>query len=325
VPTIEVHDLTAEQEVLIRGFRTTFGVVVSDCAGSVWFDELVCTGSSATCMTVPIHGASVTRSSRVTFTRSQLTGEFALNNYQPFQAGNGLDAKSSIVHLFDCTLTGGYGEYGDSFMSPTPGGAGLRIETSTVTVVGCTITGGAGGVQANAPCGNQNAVGGAGIAFGGDGVLRRAQSPATGGQANLNALCPGQFGPQGPAISGNGAIVALPGIARHVSANSPLRGGETLLLEVEGGEGDLPFVVVSLDHKPLPLLNASLLVSLVWEDVLVLPQLGASGTATLALTVPDVGPILASLSFYAQGVFLDALPKVWLGAGTTIVLLDSGL
>ena len=327
IPTIEVHDLSAEQEVLIRGFQVNFGVVVSDCAGSVWFDELVCTGDDATCMTLPIHAAQVTDSPRVTFTRCQLSGESESGSYVAFQAGAGLVAKASIVHLFDCTITGGDGQW-SSFQpqAPTPGGAGMRIETSTVTVIGCTIRGGSGGVRSNTPCSGQNAPGGPGIAFVGDGgLVRSAQSPATGGVVNLNPLCPGQFGPAGPDVSGHGTILALPGIARHLSGNSPLRGGETLTLEVAGGAGELPFVLVSLDHRPTPLLNGSLLVSLIWEDVLVVPQLNATGVGTLVLQVPNVGPIVASTTFYAQAVFFDELARIWLGPGTSNVLLDQGL
>ena len=323
LPTIEVRNLSSEQEVLIRGFHSNFGFLVANCAGSVWFDELSCTGDSATCTAAPIHGASVRNSSRVTFTRCELVGEFPPGGYAAFQPGAGLEAVSSIVHLFDSTFTGGYGE---SSGIPIPGGPGLWIEGSTVTVVGCTITGGAGGVDTTSPCSAtaQHAPGGAGIAFVGENnVLRSAQSPAAGGQASLNPFCPGQLGPQGPTVTGSGTIVALPGSARHVSANSPLRGGETLSLQVEGGAGELPFVLVSRDHKPLPLLNASLLVSLVWDDVLVLPPLDENGAGTLALTVPNVGPLVASLGFYAQAVFLDQVSKVWLGPGTTILLLDA--
>jgi hypothetical protein len=58
------------------------------------------------------------------------------------------------------------------------------------------------------------------------------------------------------------------------------------------------------------------------ESLFVLPPLPASGASTLFFPVPNVGAV-KGLSFYAQAAFIDPAFTVWLGAGTTVVLLDS--
>jgi hypothetical protein len=141
---------------------------------------------------------------------------------------------------------------------------------------------------------------------------------------DLEPLCPGQTGSQGPAISGPGTIVPLPGFSRPLRASGPVRGGEVLTFELEGQPGEVPLLLVSDAHEPVALLNGSLLLGLPPSDLFTLPALPASGQATLGFQVPNVGAAVGSLSLYVQAVFLDPAPTIWLGAGTTVVLLDAG-
>ena len=87
--------------------------------------------------------------------------------------------------------------------------------------------------------------------------------------------------------------------------------------------GELPFLLVSDVHDPAPLWNGALLVGLPPVEVLALPALPASGTGSLALAVPNVGPAVASVCFYVQGVFVEPGTAAWVGAGTPVVLLDA--
>lgn len=322
---INVTALSARQQVVIRGLKADLGIGVYDCEGSVWFDEVDVAGASM-CTLGGVSGGHVEDSTRVTFTRCALRGEnsgYLVNGAPP--TTHGLDvSEGSSVFLFDCLLLGGDGVY----LGPTVGGAGLRIEGSTVSIAGCTLQGGAGGVSASDPCGPNNAIGGAGVEFvGTGGVLQSAESTAVGGAKDLGALCPGQSGPQGPAISGTGTVVALAGFARHLQASSPVRVGGSLTFALEGQPGEVPFLVVSESHAPATLLACSgvLLVGLPPAEVFVLPPLPASGRASLSFPVPALSGLSEGLTFYAQALFLDPSSRLWLGAGTTICLLEAGL
>jgi hypothetical protein len=138
-------------------------------------------------------------------------------------------------------------------------------------------------------------------------------------------MCPGQTGPAGPTFVGSGSIVPLSGVARHLKANAPVRAGETLTFELEGLPGEVPLLLVSLAQDPqfLPALGGYLLVGLPPAEAFVLDPLPASGRTSLAFAVPGPGA-LASLTCYAQAVFLDPSPRLWLGAGTPLVLLAPG-
>ena len=328
VSAMEIRNLTADQEVVLRGLQTDTGIGIRNCDGAVWLDDLYVTGD-VPCSSGGTTGAYIENSHKVTITNSELHGETNSDPWHQHLIADGVWAVSSTVQFYDCVIEGGWGEDDNT---PLPGGAGLRIDDSTVTVVGCTIAGGPGGVdpgntfQGTTLCTGSHAIGGAGILFeNGTGVLYSGESTAVGGVASLEPLCPGQTGPPGPAISGIGTIVPLVGFARHLQANSPVRGGEQLTFDVEGQAGELPLLLVSLAHEPLPLYAHSgvLLVAFPLSDVFVLPILPAGGQASLSFPVPNVGSLVGAVSYRIQAVFVDAASSIWLGAGTTTVLLDS--
>ena len=89
----------------------------------------------------------IRRASQVTLTRCSLRGESAADNFFEHLTTDGLVVNASAVQLFDCQVTGGWGDNNYPSRTPQPGGAGLRVDTSTVTIAGCTVTGGAGGVD----------------------------------------------------------------------------------------------------------------------------------------------------------------------------------
>lgn len=326
VPSVQVRDLLAGQQVLVRGFAIRFGLRVEDCDGAVWFDEMRGERAATQCSTAQ-PGAWLAGSGRVTFTRCTLVGSSNYGGFGGQTVGDGVHAKGATVWLFDCAVFGATGtsqfSRGVGSGGATRGGHGLRIDAATVTIAGCDVQGGGGGIS-NPICGGNHARGGAGVFFAAaGGTLRSAASTATGGQTDLDALCPGQKGPAGPAVEGVGTVVPLPGFARHLRADGPVRGNGTLTFELEAQPGELPFLLVSDVHDPAPLWNGALLVGLPPVEVLALPALAASGTGTHALAVPNVGPAVASVSLYVQGVFVDPGSAVWVGAGTPVVLLDA--
>jgi hypothetical protein len=314
--------------VLVRGFRTSIGVAITSSAGAVWLEDVRVAAATTICNPSSMAGASVTAASRVTFARCTLTGASDSGGFNAPNAAAGLDLSSSDVRLHDCEIQGAPGT--SQFGWPAqPGAAGMKVEASTVTIVGCTIRGGAGGVATpsfgGSLCTTAHPPGGPGVRFVGTaGTIRSAESTAVGGVLSLGPMCPGQTGPQGPAISGSGTIVALPGFARHLRANSPVRGGELLSFELQGQPGEVPLLLVALEHEPLALLNGALLVSLPPMEAFVLGALPAGGLETLSVPVPHVGGI-EGLVLYSQAAFVDPSATVWLGAGTSVVLLEPGL
>ena len=318
--TIRVRNLALGQQVLVRGLRADTGVEVLDCVGRAWFDELHVSGA-VPCGPGGVPGAWVKSSSRTTFTRCMLRGESDADPWLAHVSSPGVRVESALVQLFDCEITGSWGDSG----SAGTGGPGLSVDASTVTVMGCTIVGGEGGLANLGGGGNvctlTHGRGGPGVQFVGTaGIVRSAESTAVGGRLSLEPMCPGKFGPQGAAIAGTGTIIALPGFARHLSANSPVRAGETLSFGLGGQPGEIPLVLVSLEHTPLALLNGTLLVGLPPVEVFVLGPLPVGGEAALSFPVPSLGA--PSLTCYAQAIFLDPAATLWLGAGTSVVLLD---
>lgn len=327
-PTIRAEDLDPGQSVLVRGFELVSGVVVRDCEGTVWFDAIDVRGR-ASCYDGGIAGALLERSERVTFTACTLVGHNGNSvDGNTRLAAPGLQAEEANAELFDCVVRGGPGQNTLVFSSATPGAPGAQVDDSTLTLLGCALEGGAGGFDPSAVCSSVPEPSGVGLAFvGTQGVVRSAASTAVGGQTDLSLLCPGLSAPAGPAITGTGTIVPLPGYARHLRANGPVRGGETLTLALEGQPGELPFVLVSATHDTqfLPAHGSTLLVGFPLEELFALPALPASGEASLAFVVPNVGAVGAAVHLYAQPFFLDPTPRVWLGCGASLLLLDASL
>ena len=331
-PTIVVRNLSGDQQVLLQGFRTNFGVLVEDCAGPVWFDQLIVQGaiSNAQCTTTPVHGAEVRDSQNVTFTNSQLIGEDGSSStWNPLAAGSGaLVRGNSSARFYGCTIDGGPGSDVNWNGPAQDGGPGLHLDDGEVLIVGCTIVGGPGGLGAGPVCTGPHQLGGPGVLFDtGGGTLSSAASTAVGGFADLSSLCPGSNGPAGPAISGSGTILPLPGFFHDVTANNPIRGGNTLTFQVTGQPGEVPLLLLSSTHDPLdlPNLSGALLIGLPLVDTFVLPALDASGAGSLAIAVPNVGATVGAVSYYTQSCFLDPAGPIWLGGGTTVTLLDVSL
>lgn len=322
--SIWVRSLAPHQCALVRGFRASFGAHVANCAGAVWLEDIESLDASGACSFGDRAGSEVWSSSSVTLVRCTLQGErLGTTTSGAIGSGPGLEARASRVHAFDCRLLGGAGRGGGSGLPALPGGPGLRVDESTVTLSGCTVVGGPGGLGEGPTCDAAVAAGGAGMELlGAAGAVRSLDSTIVGGALDLGLLCPGRIGPQGEAVCGTGSIATLPGFARRVRSPTPVRGGATLALEIEGRAGDLPVLLVSSRLEPAappgtgPLASPS-------DDLLLLPVL-ADGAAFPSFAVPNVGSAYAGQVLFAQAVFLDASSTIRLGAGTSIVLLDAG-
>lgn len=331
---VAVEGLPAGGRVVLRGFASDFGVRIAGCAGSVWLDGLSIEGGSTGCSHGAVPGLEVVDGAAVTLTRCEIVGEtggpgtFFLSP----DGSDGLSATSSSLRAFDCLFAGGDGELDSLAGSLGAAGAGASLRDSTLLLVGCAIEGGESALPYGPTmCSVVPLAGGPGLELrDAASVVQAVESTAVGGKTDLDPLCPGLSGPAGPAILGPGTVVPLYGYARHLRADTPTRGGETLTLEVGGRPGELPLLLVS--DAPfaltLPQHSGALLVTLPPVETYPLAALPASGQATLGLAVPSVGLPPGAVTLYAQPVFFDTSGPaiaVWLGAGTTLVLLDPSL
>ena len=325
-PSVSVFLLPFGEEVLIRGFTAGFGVAVDNCSGTVWFDDIRVRGgqTSGQCSGRG-PGASIRNAAAVTFTSCSLVGD---DGTPPIfvggLAGAGATLLSSDVAFYDCVLIGGEGA--SSVNQGYAGGPGLELRGSSEALLsGTEVHGGPGGLTTLFPCTATHAPGGPGLSVSATNTVYAVESTASGGVADLNAICPGVFGPSGVDVSGAGTIVPLFGYARSLQTSSPVRGGTSMTFTASGQPGEIPLVLVSEGHQPvlLPSFSGSLLLGLPLTDTLVLPAASASGTAELTLSVPNVGASLGAAHLYVQALFLDAAGSVWIGGGSTVTLLDA--
>ena len=299
-PDISVRNLAAGQQFVMRGVQADAGVEVLDCAGAVWFDQLSLSGN-VSCSLGGTAGAYVRDSHQVTFTKSALRGETAQDIWFAHPSADGLFAERSTVWLFDCFVEGGHGQSTNVWAGivPADGGPGVRVDQGSVTLIGSIVQGGGGGLDTFQLCAGAHATGGPGVEFvGGTGTVLAAESTAAGGVASLEPMCPGQSGPAGQPIIGGGTITVLVGFARHLSANSPVRGGETLTFDIEGQPGEIPIVFTSLAHQPVALGGGALLIGLPPTDMFVLAALPADGKASLSFPIQNVGASIGGVTYY---------------------------
>ena len=326
-PAVSIQNIPANEDVVVRGLRTNFGLRVSDCDGPVWFDEMEVQGGLTTGLCSGFSpGAWVTDSAAVTFSACSLIGDAGLPDVGIVSNGPGTGATvgNANAAFYDCHLIGGEGASTATF--GFEGGPGLLLGgTSEVLLSNTRLQGGAGGVASSSVCTGSHGLGGPGLSFSTNDTLYSLASTAAGGAADLTALCPGLYGPAGPAIEGTGSIQPLAGYARSLQATSPVRGGADVTFTAIGQPGELPLVLVSERQEPLllPNLSGSLLIGMPIADVLVLPNVSTTGTSELTLPVPNIGLAVGSVDSYMQAVFIDPAQGLWLGGGCTLTVVDA--
>lgn len=323
-PSIRVTNLAASQAVVVRNFDLSWGMAVEFCEGAVWIDSVDVAGTLTDWdADAPVDGLSVRASHRVTVTGSTLRGQRGFTSGGQFSNGaRGLYARNAHVYVFDSLVLGGNGHGGVFTGVSTNGGGGAFLRASTVRAVGCAFEGGRGG---NAGCptpgvGN----GGVGVRFYqpvGESFFQHGATTIVGGESGTGFGCPDPT--VAPAFAGTSAatIVELPDLARGVSVDGPLSGGEIVTFDVTGAEGDLPLVLLSLVHDPIPVANGVVLVGLPLADAFLLGTLPASGEATLSFPVPSIA-VGSELTYHAQAAFLDAGGAIWFGSGSVLVLAE---
>lgn len=334
--TVTIRNLARAQTVVLDGVDIVApafadpgaqALVVTDNAGCVRLQHCGVVGGEGrdgptdefACGSVSGGPAAYVRNSaRVSFTRCTLTGGWGSSPDDSFDCyggpgGDALDAATSTLVFYDCTLLGGHGgpsnipggphDYNEADYAG-PGGAGARVASGRIFASGSSMTGGIGGTGAY-----ENDRGGDGLVLGASALARLRGTTLTGGLGG-GAFPP--FGLPGLASSGAGTIVVLPFDARSIDVQALSRDATSLSISVTGKAGDAFF----LEAGERAGLNFGSGTQGAWLIAPPYPQLAqptpffvcpVDGTFTTSVSLPDLAGANFASSSFLQARVVDVL------------------
>jgi len=354
VRTLVIRFVPAGQVAVVDGMHCTSpqaapgvnpGVMARDNLGSLRFSRCDFQGDGGSSGNwqagLPpydgVAGARVVNSASTSFVDCRFFGGYGAwlddEDYEALATGGGpgLEVSNASVIAFDCEM---YGADGGTITDTVtyPGGSGgsgvVTREGGRAQIHGCLLSGGGGG---SADCDlffgtcGSGGPGGSGVTqFDDDShVVTRdcSYSPGTGGANG------------GPGFASDGIALKIyagtsttdPAPHRSLTANTAVREGDNVVLEIEGETGDtvLLFASVLGGYAPLPgrqgvwLLGSPLFVS--GLGVGVVP---GSGGFSVPIAIPELGPGIDGGDIHVQAVFDDGSHAV-LGPAIVATLLDS--
>jgi hypothetical protein len=278
-------------------------------------------------------GVLVDHCDDVALVRCQVTGGEGIKSCG---GGEGIDAGTSTVALYDCTIQGGEGGYGLPGSDGGPGGAGYRSPDSFLFASGCEFSGGKGGHGCNADEWSPAGDGG----DGGHGIhLKGSNAEAQ----LLDCLCKGGDGGNGGApylwfpagkngdpgenikIEGGGIVNFIQGTAHTFEMPSPVREKESIKLTFTGQPGDLAglFLAANTNSLFVPAMKGQWLLSIMPMPLFIyVGVLPGSGTLSWPTVIPDMGPGFDAAMVYIQSIYTDGTGEITLGSPRTLVMLD---
>lgn len=335
--TFSVDSLAADQRVVLRGcsFRPVAvpagtggpGLRLSDCDGAVWITDCAMMGSSDVAL-------SVTECDQVVVSGSDLEGSGFGSQGGPFVSFEGLYLENSSVQLFDSQVTGFVGGTASTMGVFSGDGAPAVVQSGGELVVGgsALIGGvGGGGSTVGSFCLDPGS--------GGDAIFFEGGLPAAVRLTDAS-LQPGSAGPpasgcpaaptlNGLDFAGPGATQAnvsfLPGPARLLQLDSPVREGESAAVHFEANPGEVLFAVFSGAPAVTPVLTQAL--DLLVTQPFVITLLGvspASGQLDLPLGPVSIQSSLEALNLFVQGAAIDPVSLgAFLSSPSDLTVLDS--
>jgi hypothetical protein len=323
LPGVEVASLPSNRSVRLRGFElapdeTSYdrsGLAVEWCEGIVVVEDCALRGASARSIASFLPngvGMFAANSKSVVLARCSVQGGDAgpATGQYTWPGGSGVQLQKASAALFDCTVLGGRGGDGDiitTFGSPD-GGNGVLLIEAKIVVAGGSLQGGDEGdstVIVAQP--------GSGLAGGfGANVDEARLRDVDVAAGNVNGL-----GTPAPAIDLPASmLVSHPAAARSLSLPSPLREGQAASMTLGGLQGDMVFVLASL--QPAFVLDsfhqAALVVGLPSTTAVVATITDPGGQLTLPFTTPHLPAAVAgglvvgmqAVHFGSDGVTLGA-------------------
>lgn len=307
-PGLHVQGLPAGERVVVRNL--TIGgiepiafphpaIEASSCTGSLWFEDCTMPGTGS--LGSSSGGASIQDCASVVFSGCTFGPSF--DHLIAAQNFTTLSARSSTVHVYDCTIRGADGTVSCTGLSDST--AAIQLQGGELWITGSVIAGGRGadGGPFVCPEGGRGASGL--VATGTNPQVFLMDSEITSG-AGGTGFGGAPDGGSAPAIQAPaGHVAQFPGAARRLSASALVRDDESSVLSFHGAPGDQVWVVYSLQPGPrtfLPFLHRPLLLAAP-QFVLTLGTLDASGTTGRVIAPKDLGPGIESASFHLQALF----------------------
>ena len=340
---VAIVNLAAGQFVHLRGIRAEVSgipfrlLTLENNAGSIWIEE---SRFVPEIVQIPVKSAGDTdvaawirNSATVLLVRSEISG------HEPLPGGavgsdvtEGLVSIDSDVALYDCQVTGGKGVTSEplfgAFYDGTTGETGVRVEGGFFFASGTTIVGGAGGdgaLSATGACTNGGEGGVGLLTDGNEPVVVLFDSTVAGGSGGLAGGVSCTDGAAGaPSMILAGELTVPPGEARGMEAWSPTPESQPSLLTYAGEPGDL--VVLAAGAAPAFAYWQALAGVRLTTPFVFVPQgiVNPAGELSVVIPPPGLAPGTAAAMFHLQPVFLDGAGALWLGAPSTMVVLDDG-
>lgn len=330
VSPVVVESLSAGSRASLRGLRIlthfdTPPLQLKGNVGSVWVEDCMSKALDATTAGVGVDAVSVTSCASVVFHRCAFTASNGVFLDILFNGpgGTGVVAANSSVSMFATVAKGGKGAPHLFNTFAKPGGRGVSANAGTWFISGSTVLGGDGG--------DDPFVVGAG-AQGGIGLWATASvvsidSTFMGGSGGADSV--GGLGPSGAdTFSGpGGSLTLLPGAARTLNVDSPVRELQSSAVSLHGRPGEL--AIAFFASQPMPPLQL-----LPFGGVLLLPTgsvvavvsgtTDPNGDVSLGVPIPALPAAIEGVSLWAQSVFADSgVSAATLGPPSTLVVLDS--
>lgn len=252
-------------------------------------------------------------------------------------AGAGLSATASAVTVFDSVLAGGFGAAGDpTYWDGGSGGHAYLGLDSTLFASKTEFDGGNGGnglMGAPFCDATQGGYGGNALRLQSAGDLVRLVSstevPGRDGDSygDFCGYFPGAWAPT--RVANGGTFVDLPVAGRSMNlAQNPVREGTPIVASLVGIPGDPVALIVSFNTAAQfnPAWNGNQMFPLLATTrFLVVGTVPSGGTLTYSMTLPDLGPGVASRLYYFQPLFGTSSNQRVLGTSVPMLALDAGL
>ena len=328
---VTIAGLAADQLVVVRGLRVADsgsapgGIRVADCLGPVWLEDVSVEIQLFTTATVP--ALSIADCASVSVVRSAFEAPPHSSQSLFANAGPGLQAARSTVHLVDCQLQGAEGEEANPFGGGLRGGHGAVCEDGTLYAVATSFTGGRGGdgsgeVILTSPGGD-----------GGDGLFCFADAEAflvsctlTPGEGGVAPLAGTDGSPGAPStVLDTSFVLALPAETRGFAASAPSPENGTSLFSYQGEPGETLLALDSPGPAPVPV---PLVLGVLFPGPPVAATPGgivpAGGQLDVQTNVGAVGAGASHLVRIVQPAFLGPAGGVVLGTPSALLVLDDG-
>lgn len=315
--SLRIENLAAGKSVVVRDLKIVGGMTLEANSGSVRIEDCPITGAAG--LSVGDFsgdpGLTITTSVDVAVERCTITGGMGGTYSISFVGGPGghgtyVSSTTSVISqvvMHNCSVTGGEGGAAGQQNGLNNGGHGLvSVVSSRVHLSGCTITGGAGGDGTGiGACGN----GGSGLVIQsgsqGQPLTTIQASTFQGGSAGFGFIC---MGSPGSAGSSAGTVVNYAGPAHQFQGSSPLREGQTSVLNFKGQPGDQVYLWVSAfgSFNSLPKYEGVFLVGFptLGNSAIFFGTCNAAGEVNVSFPVPNLsvpGVTIHLLSVFRTG------------------------